>query len=91
MTALTRRVWALYDTGSDHDRRPTVREGSQQILDGLAAAFDIRAVIQQALGVIMARRQVAADTAYIILRAKAADTGATPTATATAAIQEQDA
>jgi hypothetical protein len=92
MTALTRRVWALYDTGSDHDDRlPAVQVGSQQILDGLAAAFDIRAVIQQALGVIMARRQVTADTAYLILRAKAADTGATLTAIATAAVQEQDA
>ncbi len=92
MTALTRRVWALYDTGTGHnDRLPAVQDGSRQILAGLAAAFDIRAVIQQALGIIMARHQVAADTAYLILRAKAADTGATLTATATAAIQEQDA
>ena len=39
----------------------------------------------------MARHQAAADTAYLILRAKAADTGTTLLATATAAIQEQDA
>jgi AmiR/NasT family two-component response regulator len=68
-----------------------VQGGSQQILDGLTAAFDIRTVIQQALGAIMARHQVTADTAYLILRATAADTGATLTATATATIQEQDA
>lgn len=93
ITALTRQVWALYDTGSDqyNDRLPAVQDGSRQILDALAAAFDIRAVIQQALGVIMARHQVTADSAYIILRAKAAETGATLTATATAAVQEQDA
>jgi hypothetical protein len=93
MTALTRRVWAIYDTGSDHDhhRLPTVQDGSQQILTGLAAAFDIRTVIQQALGVIMARHQVTADTAYTILRAKAADTGVTLIATATAVVQQQDA
>jgi hypothetical protein len=91
MTALTRRVWALYDGTGHNDRLPAVQDGSRQILAGLAAAFDIRAVIQQALGTIMARHQVTADTAYLILRAKAADTGATLTATATAAIQEQDA
>jgi hypothetical protein len=88
MTALTRRVWALYDTGTnhdqDHDRLPDVQDGSQQILDGLAAAFNIRAVIQRALGVIMVRHHVTADTAYLILRAKADDTGATLTAVATA-------
>lgn len=92
MTALTRRVWALYDTGhQDHNGLPTVQDGSRQILDGLAAAFDIRAVIQQALGVIMARDQVDADTAYLILRAKAAAADATLMTTATAVLQEQDA
>jgi hypothetical protein len=93
MIALTRRVWALYDTecNHDHDRLPAVQDGSRQILAGLAAAFDIRTVIQQALGTIMARHEVTADTAYLILRAKAAETGATLVATATAAIQEQDA
>jgi len=93
MTALTRRVWALYDTGSDHGHggQPPVQEGSQQLLAGIAAAFDTRDLIQQALGALMGRHQIAADTAYLILRAKAAETGGTLLAAATAAIQEQDA
>ena len=70
---------------------PTVEGGSRQLLAGIAAAFDVRALIQQALGAIMGRRQVTADTAYLILRAKAAETGGTLLAAATAAIQEQDA
>jgi hypothetical protein len=93
MTALTRRVWALYDAGSlDHnDRLPTVQEGSQQLLAGIATAFDVRDLIQQALGAIMARHQVTADTAYHILRARAAEIGATLPATAATVVHEQDA
>lgn len=93
MIALTRRVWALYDTGSTHDRNrlPAVQDGGRQILAGLAAAFDIRVAIQQALGVLMARHQVAAHTAYHILHAKAADAGTTLAAAATAVIEEQNA
>jgi hypothetical protein len=93
MAALTRQVWAVYHTGArqDHDELPTVPEGGRQLLAGLAAAFDIRALIQQALGVIMARREVAADTAYLLLRAEAAETGSTLLAAATTAIQKQGA
>ena len=93
MAALTRQVWAVYHTGArqDHGQLPTVADGSQQLLAGLTAAFDIRALIQQALGTIMARRRVTADTAYLLLRARAAETGATLLAAATTAIQEQDA
>jgi hypothetical protein len=93
MTALTRRVWALYDTGpsQDHSRLPTVQEGSQQLLAGLAAAFHVRDLIQQALGAIMARHQVTADTAHHILHARSAESGATLPATAAAVLQEQDA
>src|SRR4051812_17379641 len=79
MAPLTRRVWAAYDTSShaDNARLPTLPTGSQQLLTGITAAFHIRDLIQQALGVIMARQQVTAETAYLILRTTAADTGAT--------------
>jgi len=87
MAALTRRVWAVYDTGStDSSRLPTVPAGGQQLLTGIAAAFEIRDRIQQALGVIMAREQLSAEAAYLILRTTAADTGATVLETATAAL-----
>jgi AmiR/NasT family two-component response regulator len=68
-----------------------VPTGSQQLLTGITAAFQIRDLIQQALGVIMARQQVTAQTAYLILRTTAADTGATMLETATAAQRQQEA
>jgi hypothetical protein len=91
MAALTRRVWAIYDTGSrtDTTRLPIVPGGSQQFLTGIAAAFRVRDLIQQALGVIMARQEVTADAAYLLLRTTAADSGATVTETAIAALREQ--
>ena len=92
MTDLTRRVWALYDTGFNHGHDlPTVQEGSRQLLAGIAAAFEVRDLIQQALGAIMARHQVATDTAYLMLQVRAAERGATLPATATHVVQEQDA
>jgi hypothetical protein len=93
MAALTRRVWALYDTGRvpDNDRLPPVQDGSQQLLTGIAAAFHVRDVIQQALGAIMARRHVTTETAYLILRETAAERGTALPDTATAVIHEQDA
>ena len=77
MTALTRRVWALYDTGSDHGHggQPPVQEGSQQLLAGIAAAFDTRDLIQQALSALMGRHQIAADTAYLIETGRLVTTG----------------
>jgi hypothetical protein len=93
MAALTRRVWAVYDIGSDPDgdRAPAVDEGSRQLLTGIAAAFQLRDLIQQALGAIIAREHITAEAAYLALRTKAAETGATLPQTAIAAIQEQEA
>jgi AmiR/NasT family two-component response regulator len=68
-----------------------VQEGSRQLLAGIAAAFEVRGLIQQALGAIMARHQVAADTAYLMLQVRAAERGATLPATAAHVVQEQDA
>jgi hypothetical protein len=77
MADLTRRVWALYDTSStaDGDPRP-LQDGSGQLLTGIVAAFRVRETIQQALGIIMVRDHVAAQTAYVALRADAAEAGA---------------
>lgn len=93
IAALTRRVWAVYDPGSiaRNGPLPTVEEGTQQFLGGIAAAFHTRAVIQQALGVIMGHQGVPADAAYLLLRMTAVETGATLADTATVIIQQQDA
>jgi AmiR/NasT family two-component response regulator len=68
-----------------------VQDGSQQLLTGIAAAFDTRDLIQQALGALMGRHQIAADTAYRMLHARAAETSATLPVTAAAVVLEQDA
>jgi hypothetical protein len=56
--------------------------GPRQLLDGLTGAFEVRARIQQALGVIMAAEETNADFAYTILRSRAAATALSLTAAA---------
>ena len=90
MEALTRRVLALYAPGDDPEpgAAPTVQRGSTQLLAGIAAAFRIRDHLQQAFGAIMARDHVSAETAYVLLRTRAAETGTTlPDAARTAAME----
>ncbi|MEV6494546.1 ANTAR domain-containing protein [Actinoplanes sp. NPDC051633] len=67
----------------------TLDPGGESLLAGLAGAFATRARIQQALGVIMATTHRAADAAYLVLRTRAAETGATLTDTATAVITDR--
>ncbi len=63
--------------------------GGFALVAGLAGAFAVRARIQQAIGVIVAATHRNADAAYLILRMRAAETGATLTDTATAVITER--
>jgi hypothetical protein len=77
MTALIGRVWAQYQAGSTVDEDlPPLPPGSDQLLAGIAAAFRVQQIIQQARGRIMARDQVPAEAAYVALCAQAARTGA---------------
>jgi hypothetical protein len=68
-----------------------VQQGSGQLLAGIAAAFRIRDLLQQAFGAIMARHHVAVETAYIFLRTTAAEAGATLPDTARTATTEPGA
>jgi AmiR/NasT family two-component response regulator len=54
----------------------------------LARAFDIRAAIQQAVGVVMARDGVSALDAYLSLRGRAAETGSSLTTTASEVVKQ---
>ncbi|MEV4618813.1 GAF and ANTAR domain-containing protein [Asanoa sp. NPDC049573] len=74
MTELTRHVRALYD-GEPGDHGHETRPGCAQLLAGIATALHTRDLIQQAIGVVMARDHVAADTAYLTLRVRAAEIG----------------
>jgi len=64
-------------------------DGGAALVAGLAGAFAVQALINQALGVIMATTHRTADAAYLVLRLRAAETGTTLTDTATAVIAEQ--
>jgi hypothetical protein len=85
---LTAAVWAAYDPhGPGTSARGSgLDDGGEALVAGLAGAFAVRARIQQAIGAIMAATHRAADAAYLILRLRAAETGATLTDTANAVI-----
>ncbi|WP_250001945.1 GAF domain-containing protein [Actinoplanes sp. M2I2] len=76
MTVLTSAVWATYDEAapglSDH---PGLDPGGDELVDGLSDAFAVRAIIQQAIGIIVATDHGTRDLAYATLRLRAADTG----------------
>ena len=90
LAPLTAAVWAAYDPHRPGTSAPGhgLDPGGEALVAGLAGAFAVRARIQQAIGVLMAATHRTADTAYLILRMRAAETGATLTATAAAVIAE---
>jgi hypothetical protein len=77
MIPLTVRVWSVYDTDSASESdMPTVDAAGEDLLTGLKEAFEARALIQRAVGVVMATEQCTAADAYLSLRVRAADVGA---------------
>ena len=91
LAPLTAAVWAAYHP---HRPGPSARGhgldgGGEALVAGLAAAFAVRARIQQGIGVVMAATHRTADAAYLILRLRAAETGATLIDTATAIITSE--
>ena len=87
MADLIAGVWAVYEPGTvPAPGEPAPDAGAGELLAGLAEAFVIRSAIQQALGVIMAHDKCAPGDAYLSLRARAVEAGASLTATASALI-----
>jgi hypothetical protein len=86
LAPLTAAVWAAYDPQAVHpSAHPNgLDRGGEALVTGLAGAFTVRDRIHQAIGAIMAATHKTADAAYLILRIRAAETGATLTDTATA-------
>jgi hypothetical protein len=89
LAPLTTHVVGIYEAGgSSSDRIPHgLSDGAAQLLDGLRGAFAVRAVIQQAVGIIAGTDRTA-DSAYWILRLRAAESGVTLVDTASAVIAE---
>lgn len=91
MTALTAAVRATYDeaapTGLDLlDPDP----GGAELIDGLTGAFAAQAIIQQAIGIIIATQHSTPDRAYAILRLQAADADQSLLDTAQAVIESHE-
>jgi hypothetical protein len=86
MAPLSERVLAIFrfEPAAPADPPPSLDSGGEQLLAGLSAALAVRDLIQQAIGVLMARERRSADEAYLALRLRAADTGSSLTDAATA-------
>lgn len=88
LTAAVRAVYDPHGAGASV-RRDDLDHGGDALMAGLAGAFAVRARIQQAIGVVMAARHRGPDAAYLVLRLRAAETGATLADTATGVIAER--
>jgi hypothetical protein len=75
-------------TAPDGGEARSLEPGAAELIAGLAEAFDIRATIQQAVGVIMAQNGVSAFDAYLTLHSRAAATGNSLTTTASAVLKQ---
>jgi hypothetical protein len=90
MTALTTAVWHAYDPDpSDGTPPDDMDPGGRQLVSGLVDALAVRAVIQQAIGVLIAATRGGADSAYRTLRIHAAETGRTLADTAAGLVGER--
>jgi len=90
LVALAVVVRTVYEPSSDLflNDPPDDRcgEGGEALVAGLIGAFAVQAAIQQAIGVIVAATHRTADAGYLLLRMRAAETGATLTDAAAAVL-----
>jgi hypothetical protein len=77
MRVLAEAVWSVYDDAGPHLHRADLDAGGSELVKGLAGAFAVRANIQQAIGVLLARTEYSPDEAFTTLRLRAAELGRT--------------
>jgi hypothetical protein len=74
MAALTAAIWSTYDeavpTSPD---LPALDPGGAELVAGLTGAFAVRAIIQQAIGIVIATQHSTPERAYATLRVRAAE------------------
>jgi hypothetical protein len=87
MATLTAAVLATYD--DDAPTNPDLDPGGAELVNGLTNAFAVRAIIQQAIGIIIAEQHGTPDRAYATLRIRAIDTGKSLIDTANAVLTER--
>jgi hypothetical protein len=91
MAHLTTAVYQVYDPDGTASRPNTgaLDHGGTGLVAGLAGAFTVRGLIQRAIGMLMTDTHRTPDAAYLLLRLRAAETGATLRDTAVAVIAER--
>jgi hypothetical protein len=92
LAPLSAAVRTTYDppVGPDTSAAPGLDDGGDALIAGLVGAFAVRARIQQAIGMVMATTHRGADAAYLVLRLRAAETGASLIDTASAVMAERE-
>ena len=77
MAVLTAAVWAAYDdTAPAGPMTAGLDPGGTELVEGLTGAFQVRALIQQAIGIVIAEQHSTPGGAYATLRLRAADSEA---------------
>jgi hypothetical protein len=91
LAPLTAAVWSAFDPGgaADETEGHPLDAGGAGLVAGIAGALAVRAVIHQAVGVIIAETHRTTDAAYLALRLRSAETGLTLADTAAAVIAGQ--
>ena len=71
LVPLSARVWAVFDADpatSPEPDVPLVDAAGEDLITGLVEGFGVRALIQRAIGVVMATERCTAQDAYLCLR-----------------------
>jgi hypothetical protein len=92
MIALSARVWAVYQADpapAPVPGMPPADAGGDDLIAGLTEAFRIRALIERAKGVVIARRGCSVEDAYLDLRFRAAEAGTGLADVATALLRSE--
>jgi len=91
MIPLSAWVWSVYqaDPMAVPERDlPPLDSAGDDLIAGVTEAFEVRALIQRAIGTVMAGRGCSAEDAYRTLRVRAAGAGMSLTETARAALAD---
>ncbi len=68
MAPLVRAVWAAYDSAEPPGELGGLSDGDRRLIAGISGAFVCRAMIQQAIGILMGTTRLSAADAYAALR-----------------------
>jgi GAF domain/ANTAR domain len=75
LSRIVESVYGLDETDPPPEPSRNLGAGAKSLLAGLTGAFAVRAILQQAIGVLMAETAASADQAYDALCRRAVDTG----------------